>query len=1090
MTSVIIDDILPRTQAVATGGQTVFSTNWTANYSTDVDVYSRAANVAANDATQQLNTSQYTVAFIGGSLTVQVTLTSGATAGDIVTIVRNTPADRENLYTNTNFTPSMLNNDFGILTLVDQQSQLAYERITPKYNYSAIIEPLVDTVLPILEANECWAKNDSDTAIIGIIPLTSSDVAGIDFIIGTANAMLPDAQALGDLATGVVFNTTTAGTGVLTTVPFAYFANAPVNTNITSMTGLTGVLSQPTAIVDSFGNPVLSFNYSSGSPTDYLEIYNGIDSMSGIQVISSNANASVGIFGKGSGGVEVGSVEATTIPFAISSEAFEVTAKKFNFYIPVWTGLRTLTFPDADVTLAAGTTLPDDLTDTHIFVGNASNKATDVAMSGDAALANTGAVTVSKIGGVSITLGGAFSTAGAFSTVGAFTVVSTYTGATNLTYPTSGTLATTTDLTAYLPLAGGTMAGTINMDGHTITNLPLPSIASEPATKAYVDNVVAGVQMACLVATDTDMPTWTYANGASGVGATLTAPVFGASTFDGVVPVNGNRVLVLFQTTNPAWQGAYTIVQGTGGTPTVLTRATDWDQAAEMNPGDQFSVVQGTLYGASQWMFSQVNAITVGTTALTFNQIAGQGALLKANNLSDLPSPSTARTNLGLAIGTNVQAFDAGLQSISGLTTGANSMLYTTALDTYAVITPVNSAVLISSAGGVPSWGTTLPNINLGIPTAIVLTSGTGLPIGGLTGLGTGVATALATSVTGSGGIVLASSPAITTPTIKGSNGFNVITFSDVASTTDYFSLTSGIANGAILGIVSSNPNASWSISAKGSGGIAINPGGTSPTPFALYFGSSNVAFNVAALTGARTLTFPDANRDLTQIPAATATANQILLSGSSAQPTWSTTTYPSTNAVNTMMYASAANVLGVITPVNSAVLVSSAGGVPSWSTTPFLGAATATSIALGAGSVLSNYTTWATYTPTVTLVGGAGNTVPTFTAEFAGRWIRIGNMVTVIITMVNSAGGTAGAGTGAFTVALPVTPGASCPTQYAPIAYYSAGANTYSAIPILTASTATVTCYYILANVLTALNGNAFSNASRAFQVTLTYEV
>lgn len=63
-----------------------------------------------------------------------------------------------------------------------------------------------------------------------------------------------------------------------------------------------------------------------------------------------------------------------------------------------------------------------------------------------------------------------------------------------------------------------------------------------------------------------------------------------------------------------------------------------------------------------------------------------------------------------------------------------------------------------------------------------------------------------------------------------------------------------------------------------------------------------------------------------------TATANQLLLSGASTTPAWSSTTYPSTNAINTMMYASSANVLGVVTPVNSALLISSAGGVPSWS--------------------------------------------------------------------------------------------------------------------------------------------------------------
>ncbi len=95
-------------------------------------------------------------------------------------------------------------------------------------------------------------------------------------------------------------------------------------------------------------------------------------------------------------------------------------------------------------------------------------------------------------------------------------------------------------------------------------------------------------------------------------------------------------------------------------------------------------------------------------------------------------------------------------------------------------------------------------------------------------------------------------------------------------------------------------------------------------------------------------------------ILAGTATAGQMLQSGSSTTPAWSTTTYPATNAVNTLLYASSANIMAALATANSSVLVTSAGGVPSLSTalpsgltatnmvltTPTLGAATATTIA------------------------------------------------------------------------------------------------------------------------------------------------
>jgi len=58
-----------------------------------------------------------------------------------------------------------------------------------------------------------------------------------------------------------------------------------------------------------------------------------------------------------------------------------------------------------------------------------------------------------------------------------------------------------------------------------------------------------------------------------------------------------------------------------------------------------------------------------------------------ARTLLDDTSTSAMRTTLGVAIGTDVQAYNAALASIAGLTTLADRMIYTTASNTYAVTT-------------------------------------------------------------------------------------------------------------------------------------------------------------------------------------------------------------------------------------------------------------------------------------------------------------------------------------------------------------------------------------------------------------------
>lgn len=116
-----------------------------------------------------------------------------------------------------------------------------------------------------------------------------------------------------------------------------------------------------------------------------------------------------------------------------------------------------------------------------------------------------------------------------------------------------------------------------------------------------------------------------------------------------------------------------------GGTPsgtnTVTISPNDQQKffVVKNNSGQSVVLTQGSggnvtiANGNSAMVYADgagAGAVVVDLTA-TF---PAAGALLAANNLSDVDNTATSRINLGLAIGSDVQAFDAQLQAIANLT--------------------------------------------------------------------------------------------------------------------------------------------------------------------------------------------------------------------------------------------------------------------------------------------------------------------------------------------------------------------------------------------------------------------------------------
>ena len=254
----------------------------------------------------------------------------------------------------------------------------------------------------------------------------------------------------------------------------------------------------------------------------------------------------------------------------------------------------------------------------------------------------------------------------------------TFTGGTGIDTSGSGN-AVTFDIDSTVATLTGSQTltnKTIDVDNNTVSNIEVDNLksgvldtdlssvaatdttlASAKAIKTYVD--------AQVTASDLDF------QGDSGGALSIdldseTLDIAGGTGID--TSGSGNTLTVAIDSTVATLSGSQTLtnksIDATQLTGTVANARLDAELQA----------LAGLTSAADKGI-----QFTGSGTAATYDLTAAGKALL------DDADASAQRTTMGVAIGSDVQAYDAGLTSIAGLTTAADKVIYTTGSDTYAV---------------------------------------------------------------------------------------------------------------------------------------------------------------------------------------------------------------------------------------------------------------------------------------------------------------------------------------------------------------------------------------------------------------------
>ena len=444
-----------------------------------------------------------------------------------------------------------------------------------------------------------------------------------------------------------------------------------------------------------------------------------------------------------------------------------------------------------------------------------------------------------------------------------------------------------------------------------------PTNATDIVNKEYADSIASGLNYHQPVnyASTAALPAYTYNNGSSGVGATITANANGALSLGGGSPTATQRVLVKDEAGgNAAYNGIYVVTQaGTSLLPFILTRATDYDTSGtgtnEIDAGDYVLVISGTN-ASTAWVQQTPLPITVGTTALTFLQFnapityyAGTGLNLSPATTFNISNTGVSASTYGSASAVPVFAVNAQGQitsvtntniaingsAVSGNISGsAGSVANALTLGTYLTGTSFNGSAAVTATVDATSANTA---------SKVVARDASGnFSAGTITATLSGSATSATTATNVAGGaanqIVYNSSAGTTTFATAPSASGQVLGWNGSAfAWTTSIATATNIAGGTTGALPYNSAAGTTTFLSLGTTNYVLTAGASAPQYVAqstLSVGSATTATTATNLAGGAASQIPYQTGSGATSFIANGTSGQVLTSNGSSAPSWS----------------------------------------------------------------------------------------------------------------------------------------------------------------------------------------------------------